>query len=105
MHPLNIAGGCGAGGLDGTGGAIARSAGVPSPGRRQEIAPAEQLESLRRARDHYLGLAETIHAAGPRPGEARKVWRARELNARRIALAYQKSLATQARLMNLAAGD
>jgi hypothetical protein len=78
---------------------------VPSPGRRQEIAPAEQLENLRRARDHHLGLADAIHAAGPRPGEARKAWRARELDARRIALAYQKSLTTQARLMNLAAGD
>lgn len=59
---------------------------------RKEIPPSEQLWGLRHARDHYQALADKLKDDPDfegTPGEKRE----RELEARRIAGAYEKSVA------------
>jgi hypothetical protein len=63
--------------------------------RRKEVPPAQQLESLRKARDHYSALADQIHNTLPGFGETIKDHRAREHHARKIAAAYDNSANNQ----------
>jgi hypothetical protein len=66
---------------------------------RKEIPPAQQLEGLRKARDHYSALAEQIHNSPPASGESRADHWAREKNARRVAAAYGNSAQIQQALL------
>ena len=63
--------------------------------RTPELSPAEQLEGLRQARDHYQALAERIHETAPAPTESKESHRAREREARRLAAAYGNSFDIQ----------
>ena len=67
--------------------------------RRTEVPPAQQLESLRKARDHYNALADQLHNAKPEPPETVEMLRAREQDARRVAAAYENSVNTQQALL------
>lgn len=67
-------------------------------GRKREIPAGEQLESLRKARDHYLALADQIHnAREPTVTQATR-W-AHEREARRLAAAYDNSFRIQCALI------
>jgi hypothetical protein len=66
---------------------------------RKEVPPAQQLEGLRKARDHYSALADQIHNSPPELGESRAEHWAREKNARRVAAAYDNSVVTQKALL------
>lgn len=66
---------------------------------RKEVPPAQQLESLRKARDHYNALADRIHNTSPEAGESRAQHWAREKNARRVAAAYGNSVIIQQALL------
>ena len=66
---------------------------------RKEVPPAQQLESLRKARDHYSALADQIHNTLPGSGETAKDHRARERHARKIAAAYDNSANNQQALL------
>ena len=59
-------------------------------GRKQEVPAAEQLESLRKARDHYLALADHIHNSHE-PAVSQTIRWANEREARRLAAAYDNS--------------
>ena len=67
--------------------------------RKPELSPAEQLEGLRQARDHYAALADRIHETARAPSESREDHRARELEARRLAAAYGNSFEIQSALI------
>ena len=67
--------------------------------QRREIPPAQQLESLRKAWDHYRALADQIHHGEPQDGETQQHKWAREQNARRVAAAYENSFNTQNALL------
>lgn len=64
-------------------------------GPRREVPPAEQLENLRRARDHYYALADRIRDGEANSSETSEERLARERDARRIAAAYDKSFNIQ----------
>lgn len=66
---------------------------------RTEVPPTQQLEDLRKARDHYNALADQIHNSPPESGESRADHRAREENARRVATAYDNSAVIQQALL------
>ena len=66
---------------------------------RKEVPPAQQLEGLRKARDHYNALAERIHNTPPESGESHAEHWAREKNARRVAAAYSNSVIIQQALL------
>ena len=68
-------------------------------GRKREVPAAEQLESLRKARDHYLALAEQIHGMTRDDAESRESHWAREHKARRVAAAYDNSFKIQSALI------
>lgn len=68
-------------------------------GRIREIPPAEQLEGLRRARDHYRALAECIHNTAREPNESLESHWTREREARRLAAAYDNSFKIQSALI------
>lgn len=68
-------------------------------GRKREVPAAAQLESLRKARDHYLALAERIHNAAREPSESQEVRWANEREARRVAAAYDNSFKIQSALI------
>ena len=59
---------------------------------RIEATPAEQLEALRKARDHYKALADRLRDSVDTPGGPEEKSRA-EQDARRIANAYEKTIA------------
>ena len=60
-------------------------------GRKPEVPPAEQLEGLRKARDHYSELADNIRDGSSDSSETSEQRRAGESAARRIAAAYENS--------------
>ena len=66
---------------------------------RKEVPPTQQLEGLRKARDHYNALADRIHNSPPESGESRADHWAREKNARRVAAAYGNSVEIQQALL------
>ena len=66
---------------------------------RKEVPPGQQLEGLRKARDHYNALADQIHNTLPVPGESRVQHLARENDARRVAAAYGNSVSIQQALL------
>jgi hypothetical protein len=66
---------------------------------RKEVPPAQQLEGLRKARDHYNALADQIRNTLPGSGETAQDHRAREHHARKIAAAYDNSFNTQNALL------
>jgi len=66
---------------------------------RKEVPPTQQLESLRKARDHYSALADQIHNTVPEAGESRAQHWAREKDARRVAAAYDNSVSIQQALL------
>src|SRR5579871_6400045 len=59
---------------------------------RIELTPSEQLVELRKARDRYAAMADHLKA-NPGPAKLRQENRLRERDARRIADAYDKSIA------------
>jgi hypothetical protein len=63
--------------------------------QRHEVPQAEQLEGLRKARDHYNALADHIRGSALEPSESWATHQAREQNARRVAAAYEKSFNIQ----------
>ena len=67
-------------------------------GRKQEIPAAEQLEGLRKARDHYLALADQFHESRE-PSESQETRWANERAARRVAAAYDNSFKIQSALI------
>jgi hypothetical protein len=72
--------------------------------RRREVPPAQQLESLRQARDFYSALAEQLRNSPPAEGETEETRLAREQNARRVAAAYENSFNIQHALLKTNAG-
>ena len=66
---------------------------------RKEVPPTQQLEGLRKARDHYSALADQIHGTPPASGESRAQHWAREKHARRVAAAYGNSVSIQQALL------
>jgi hypothetical protein len=71
---------------------------VPAMGRKREVPAAEQLEGLRKARDHYLALADHIHNARE-PSESQESRWVHEREARRLAAAYDNSFKIQSALI------
>jgi cysteinyl-tRNA synthetase len=67
--------------------------------QRKEVPPGQQLESLRKARDHYNQLADQIRNAAPDKNESTEDRQAREQNARRVAAAYENSFNIQNALL------
>ena len=67
-------------------------------GRKREVSAAEQLEGLRKARDHYLALADQIHEARE-PDVSQSTRWANEREARRLAAAYDNSFKIQSALI------
>lgn len=67
--------------------------------QRHEVPQAEQLEGLRKARDHYNALADHIRGSALEPSESLAAHRAREQNARRVAAAYENSFNIQSALV------
>lgn len=67
---------------------------------RKEVPPVQQLEGLRKARDHYSALADEIHNTLPGSGETDQDHQARERHARKIAAAYDNSVNTQSALLS-----
>ncbi|MEP6831308.1 MAG: hypothetical protein ABI963_13280 [Rhizomicrobium sp.] len=70
--------------------------------QRKEVPPAQQLESLRKARDHYSELADQIRNTAPDKNESASQHQAREQNARRVAAAYGNSFDIQNALLGRA---
>jgi hypothetical protein len=68
-------------------------------GRKREVPASEQLESLRKARDHYLALADHIRGAAREAAESPEHHWAREREARRVAAAYDNSFKIQSALI------
>jgi hypothetical protein len=66
-------------------------------GRKREAPAAEQLESLRQARDHYLALADQLRGAAREAAESPESQGERE--ARRVAAAYDNSFKIQSALI------
>lgn len=66
---------------------------------RIEVPPAQQLEGLRKARDHYNALADEIHNAPLAPSESQADHGKREQDARRVAAAYENSFNIQNELL------
>jgi len=66
---------------------------------RHEVPPAQQLESLRQARDFYNALADQLHNSPPQDGETEEAHLAREQDARRVAAAYENSFNIQLSLL------
>ena len=62
---------------------------------RIETTPAEQLIALQKVRDQYLALADRLRDSADAPGGAEEKAR-QERDARRIANAYEKSIANMA---------
>ena len=69
-------------------------------GRKHDVPAGEQLESLRKARDHYRALADSIHGAGRDPLESVESHWKREREARRLAAAYDNSFNIQRALIH-----
>ena len=67
---------------------------------RTEVPPTQQLEDLRKARDHYSALADQIHNTLPGFGETAMQHRAHERHARKIAAAYDNSANNQQALLD-----
>ena len=68
---------------------------------RKETPPAEQLESLRKARDYYSALADEICNSPPAPSETKAEHGKREQDARRVAAAYENSFNNQNALLGV----
>ncbi|HEY2836824.1 MAG TPA: hypothetical protein VGI89_09660 [Rhizomicrobium sp.] len=68
-------------------------------GRKREVPAAEQLDGLRKARDHYLALADQIHNAAREPSESQEIRWGNEREARRLAAAYDNSFNIQSALI------